>query len=45
MMHLNVVCIITQRGNFMELHSLLYKLKPKIGQHIIRPILITLYNS
>lgn len=43
MMHLNVVCIITQRGNFMELHSLLYKLKHKIGQHIIKDLYLLLY--
>lgn len=27
----------------MELHSLLYKLKPKIGQHIIKDLYLLLY--
>lgn len=43
MINLNVVRIFTQRGNFMELPSLLYKLKPKIGQHIITDLYLLLY--
>lgn len=49
MMHLNVICIFIQRGHFMELYSLLYKLysllykKLKIGQHIFKGLYLLLY--
>ena len=46
MINLNGVCIFTQRGNFMEIPSLLIQMKAQNGTtYYHRPILITLYNS
>lgn len=35
--------VLTQRGHFMELCSLLYRLKSKIGQRVIKDLYLLLY--
>lgn len=43
MMHLNIICVFIQKGHLMELQSPLYKLKPKIRQHIIKDLYLLPY--